>query len=65
MKYHIHFQHESRGPCEHGASLSPEHLFFCKLTRRTARKVADKRRTKEAIDWLLGSESGAFAYASK
>lgn len=63
-QYHVRFHHYSFDSCECGSPTSPEHFFFCRITRHKARKATDKRRTKDAIDWLLGTESGALAFAS-
>ena len=63
-KYHVRFHHHNFDPCECGLPKSPEHFFFCRITRHRARKAAGKRQTKDAIDWLLGTERGALAFAT-
>lgn len=62
-QYHVRFNHFKFDPCECGKPKSPEHFYFCRLTRLRARKAAGKRRTKDAIDWLLGAEDGALAFS--
>ncbi|POS82508.1 hypothetical protein EPUL_006388, partial [Erysiphe pulchra] len=63
-QYYVRFHHHSFDSCECGLPKSFEHFFFCRITRYKARKAAGKLRTKDAINWLLGKESGALAFAS-
>lgn len=60
--YHERFKHVNIEQCECGEDKAPEHFFFCRKTRRLARKLAGKRRGQEATRWLLGSAEGAVAF---
>lgn len=64
MKYHVRFHHLRLDSYKFGLPKSPEHFFFCRNTRNRAQKGAGKRRTKDGIDWLLGTERGVLAFAT-
>ncbi|KHJ33097.1 hypothetical protein EV44_g3846 [Erysiphe necator] len=61
--YHSQFSHPETSKYVCGAVKSPEHFFFCRRSRRAARKANESRPTHEAINWFLGTSDGARAFA--
>lgn len=60
--YHIRFKHEDASiHCACGEHKSPEHPFYCQLTRRDReRRIRTRHHNiEDKIKWTLGTVEGA------